>query len=273
MQFVDLALSQLLEQTEGRCNAALVESRTRVSAESGSQCALIGQTYACFDGPSSPMTQTFGLGLFEPPNEQVFAQIEAFFQERKAPVLHEVSPLAAPETLVLLGQRGYAPLEFTSVMYLPLGEIPGATAPATNAALRTRRIAPTEAALWAQVSTRGWCADSPELGDFMLDFGQIAARSTGMHSFLVEADGQAIATGSMFVRGNVALLAGASTVPEGRSRGAQRALLRARLAWAAQHGCTLAMVCAQPGSQSQRNAQRAGFHIAYTRLKWHLPAT
>jgi hypothetical protein len=28
------------------------------------------------------------------------------------------------------------------------------------------------------------------------------------------------------------------------------------------------MMCAQPGSASQRNAERQGFRIAYTRIKW-----
>jgi len=66
------------------------------------------------------------------------------------------------------------------------------------------------------------------------------------------------------------LLAGASTVPEGRRQGAQLALLDARLRHAAAHGCDLAMMCAAPGSASQRNAERNGFRIAYTRTKWQL---
>jgi GNAT superfamily N-acetyltransferase len=66
----------------------------------------------------------------------------------------------------------------------------------------------------------------------------------------------------------VALLAGASTVPEHRKRGAQLALLDARLRYAAEHGCDLAMMGAAPGSASQRNAERHGFRIAYTRIKW-----
>ena len=61
------------------------------------------------------------------------------------------------------------------------------------------------------------------------------------------------------------------TVPSGRRRGAQAALLHARLAFAAEQGCDLAMMGAAPGSASQRNAERQGFRIAYTRVKWHLP--
>ena len=33
---------------------------------------------------------------------------------------------------------------------------------------------------------------------------------------------------------------------------------------------TVAMVCAEPGSSSQRNAERHGFRVAYTRTKWEL---
>jgi len=66
------------------------------------------------------------------------------------------------------------------------------------------------------------------------------------------------------------LYAGASTVPEGRKQGAQLALLERRLDFAIDQGCDLAMMCAQPGSSSQRNAERRGFRIAYTRVKWKL---
>jgi GNAT superfamily N-acetyltransferase len=66
-----------------------------------------------------------------------------------------------------------------------------------------------------------------------------------------------------------ALLAGASTVPAWRGRGAQGALLGARLRHAAALGCDVAMMGALPGSASQRNAERQGFRIAYTRMKWH----
>jgi predicted acetyltransferase len=66
----------------------------------------------------------------------------------------------------------------------------------------------------------------------------------------------------------VALLAGASTVPSARRQGAQSALLHARLRHASTQGCDIAMMGAAPGSDSQRNAERQGFRVAYTRIKW-----
>jgi hypothetical protein len=40
--------------------------------------------------------------------------------------------------------------------------------------------------------------------------------------------------------------------------------------YAFEHRCELAMMVAVPGSDSQRNAERKGFRIAYTRTKWQL---
>ena len=77
-----------------------------------------------------------------------------------------------------------------------------------------------------------------------------------------------VIAGALSIIDGVALLAGASTTPKARGRGAQLALLDIRLRHAAEHGCDLAMMGAAPGSGSQRNAQRHGFLIAYTRIKW-----
>ena len=58
-----------------------------------------------FDGPSSPVTQTFGLGLFSQPKTADLERLESFFLDRGAPVLHEVSPLAGLSVADLLSRR------------------------------------------------------------------------------------------------------------------------------------------------------------------------
>ncbi len=89
-----------------------------------------------------------------------------------------------------------------------------------------------------------------------------------MTHYLVEHEGVPIATGSLGVHDGVALLAGASTIPSARGRGAQSVLLARRLVDARARGCELAMIVASVGTQSQRNAERSGFGVAYTRTKW-----
>ena len=264
----DLALSRRLETAEGRGSAAFVESRAQLAPESGALWIEVAGACAMFDGPTSPITQTFGLGLARPVTPSDLDQLERFFRERGAPVNHEVSPLADAGLSALVSGRGYRPTEFTSVMYRPIARGAGFTA-LRNGSIRVRRTGPGEEDHWARTAADGW-SESPELIDFMLDVGRVNARREDVASFMAELDGRPIATGALSLFDGVALLAGASTIPDARRQGAQLALLEARLRYAADEGCDLAMMGAQPGRASQRNAERHGFRIAYTRLKWSL---
>lgn len=269
MIYSDQRLSQKLERTEACANANFVESRARLMPESCAEWMDADGVFALFDGVESPATQTFGLGLFSIPTDADFEKLEAFFRQRKAPVFHEVSPMADPSLIPLLNARGYRPIELTSVMYRPLDlndKIPAQI----NAKLSTRLVLPHEADHWAKISADGWASEMADMRDFMYQFSQISVRCVGASPFLVELDGQSIATGMLYICGDVAMLAGASTIPEGRNNGAQNALLHSRLKCAAEQGCTLAVMGAAPGSQSQKNAQKNGFKIAYTRIKWQL---
>jgi hypothetical protein len=266
--FSDLNLSRRLEQAEARGNVEFVEARAAVEPGSGACWTEVAGCYAMFDGVESPLTQTFGLGLCEALAEADLERLEAFFAERGAPVYHEVSPLADPATFMLLNGRGYEPFEFTSVMFRPLRRGEGSVA-RPDSGVSVRMVGPDEGELWAETAARGW-SEFEELSDFMLNLSRVSAARKNAPSFLAELDGRAIATGALSLHEGVAVLAGASTVPEARRRGAQLALLDARLAYAARHGCDLAMMCALPGSASQRNAERQGFRIAYTRIKWRI---
>jgi GNAT superfamily N-acetyltransferase len=195
-------------------------------------------------------------------------EIEMFFKDRGAPVFHEVSSLAGLELVALLNERGYHPMELSSVMYRPIRGGIDSSLP-RNETIRVRVIAEHEGELWAQTTVKGW-SHLPELSEYLLELGPISVQREDAVSFLAELDGQAVAAGALSICGGVALFAGACTIPEARKRGAQLALLDYRLRYAAERGCDIAMICAQPGSASQRNAERHGFRIAYTRIKWQL---
>jgi GNAT superfamily N-acetyltransferase len=120
---------------------------------------------------------------------------------------------------------------------------------------------------WIAASVAGW-AEAPELAVMMERMARAASENPLAVSFLVERGGEPIATGSLAIHEGVALLAGASTIPARRGLGAQGLLLAARLDEARRRGCELAMMVAEPGSTSQRNAERRGFRVAYTRTKW-----
>ena len=92
--------------------------------------------------------------------------------------------------------------------------------------------------------------------------------TVGAFFFLAEVDGVPAGGGMMSIHQGVASLGGTGTLREFRNRGVQRALLLARLAVAVENGCDLAMVATQPGSGSQRNVERQGFRVVYTRTKF-----
>lgn len=271
MIFSDRDLAQKIERAEARGTIDFVEARAKMFPEGGAEWMEAGGAFAMFDGVESPCTQTFGLGLFEEATGEVLDELEAFFRTRGAPVLHEVSPLADVSVLALLGERGYQPLEMSNLMYMPLtSEINfGLT---LNPQIKTRIIEAGEEDLWAKTSADGWTSE-PEMeafGDFMFEFGQISARMESGFPFLAEFEGMPISTGTLLIHEDTAVLAGASTIPAGRKKGGQTALLDARLRFAADKGCKIAIMGAMPGSQSQRNAEKNGFRIAYTRTKWKL---
>ena len=118
--FADLELARRLERTEGQANAEFVEARAKAFPDWHAEWTQIAGTYAMFDGPASPVTQTFGLGMFQPLTAEDMERLERFFQQRGAPVFHEVCPLADDSAFALLNERGYKALEFSNVLYRPI---------------------------------------------------------------------------------------------------------------------------------------------------------
>lgn len=262
----DLALARRLERTEAVANAAYVDARAELEPDVGARWIDVAGVLAMFDGPASPLTQTFGLGIFDPVGEREFSQLETFFQDRGASVAHEVSPLIPASVLTLLNARGYQPVEFSAVLVRSIG----ADLNPTPTSISVRCIDAGQVDLWSRVAGSGWRSESAELSAVVERFGQVIGRARGAYCFLAYLDDTPIAAAALCVNSDVALLAGASTIPESRRRGAQLALLEARLRFAAEHGASLAMMVASPGSGSQRNAERQGFRTVYTRTKFQL---
>lgn len=274
--FSDCTLAQRLEQSEARASARFVEAHATVYPESGARWIEVAGAYAMYDGVSSPITQTFCLGMFQPAGAAEMVEIEEFFQERSAPLFHEVSPLADPGLVPLLNARGYQPFEFTSVLYRPIQSDTRYSDTryndANNQTVQVRIAGAEDGERWREITVRGW-SHYPEIGPFLSKLRRISMHRRDSVAFLAEQGGHPIAVASLCLSGGVALMAGACTVPEARKQGAQLALLAARLRYAAEQGCDIAMICAQPGSASQRNAERNGFRIAYTRVKWRRERT
>ncbi len=266
MMFSDLGLARRLESTEAFACAQFAVTRKRVHPESASTWMTRAGATVVFDGVDAPTTQTFGLGLFEGVTPEILDEIERFFLDRGAEVMHEVCPFAGAATLDLLCERGYRPFEISSVLYRAV-ETP---TDAIGSNMRVRVVVQDEAQMWSDVNARGWTHEHPEFEGFVRSAGSLMVAREGSPCFLAEIDGVAGAAGALTLHEGVALFGGAATVPEMRRKGLQAALLHERMRYAAGHGSDLAMMVAEAGSNSQRNAERKGFRVAYTRLKWKL---
>src|SRR5262245_1509566 len=92
----------------------------------------------------------------------------------------------------------------------------------------------------------------------------------GWRLYLARVGGEAAGAAVLVLHDDLAYLANASTLPQFRNRGVQTALIAARVADARSAGCDTVCSGTAFGSQSQRNLERAGLQVAYTKAVWRL---
>ena len=224
----------------------------------------INTGYAVFVGIDSPLTQAFGLGLDGPVTDAELAELEEFFSERGAPANVETSHLADMSLTHLFMERGYKVTEYSDVLAMSLDEPGSIEASPENG---VRKIRSEEIDAFARVVSEGFVEGGP-VPQSLEDLFKVFFRQSNCACFGAFRGGKPTGGGAVFIQDGVAMLAGASTLPASRNLGIQTDLLKARLGFAAQKGCDLAVVTTAPGSVSQRNAWKRGFNIVYSRTKY-----
>jgi GNAT superfamily N-acetyltransferase len=267
MLFADLTLARRLETTDALAGVEFARSWARQSSFTGEVFLPVAGGHAGFGGVDSPLTQAFGLGLNGPVTEADMAAMEDFYRGHKSAVNIETCPLADPSLLKLLNERGYRPIEYSNVFVRELTDDDSRARPNSLSEVRVRRPAEDEAESYSLVVVKSFF-ENTEIPPELLNIFKSCFYAAGAFFFLAEIGGVAAGGGMMSIHRGVTSLGGAGTLPEFRNRGVQRALLLARIALAAESGCDLAMVATSPGSGSQRNVERLGFRVVYTRTKF-----
>jgi GNAT superfamily N-acetyltransferase len=265
MQFVDLTLARKLENAEAEAAVACAEALRRLRPKTPAAVERIGGGTAVFVGVQSPVTQTIGLGLEGPVTEADMKRLERFYFRRSDDVRVEFCPLAHASVTGHFGKRGYRVVEYSNMLTLSLAAKAARTVKPRG--FTVELVGDQDVRLWTETVCQGFAEHfpvTPELLELMQMFG--SAPGTSCH--LARVDGKAAGGAALSLRGEVAGLFGASTLPEFRQRGIQTALVQIRLADARAAGCALAISIAQPGSVSHRNMERQGFNVAYTRVKF-----
>jgi GNAT superfamily N-acetyltransferase len=259
--FADLALARRLEAADAWFKLSYAQAQNRLYSELGTAVLQTAGGCAAYLGPGSPLNRAVGLGMSGPVSADELARIEELFQARGEAARVELCPLADPCLLRLLNQREYRLTEFKNTWVRRLGA--GETFPASDVEVKVAD--PEDSELWIRTVAQGFKGhDALTPGDLVIPTPNYHMPSATC--FLAWVDGEAAGGGVMATYEGLAALFSASTRPAFRGRGAQTALLHARLAAAVAAGCDLALVHTTPGTASQRNVERAGFRLAYTKM-------
>jgi len=261
---LDLKLAKELELAEAGAAVACAERMISQQTEPVGAVESIAGGYAVYCGPGNPVTQAIGLGLCGPVSADEFNGLETFYFSRGEPVRVETCPLADPSLFEHYKERHYYTTEFSNVMVRPVDSHVSPPAPAE---IKIRLAGPDELELWALTVAQGFAENYPVTQE-VIRVMKMFATSDNTNCYLARIDGRVAGGATLGIRGRIAGLFGASTLPDYRNRGVQTALLHWRLRRAAEAGCELAISLAQPGSNSQRNIARLGFQTLYTRVKF-----
>jgi GNAT superfamily N-acetyltransferase len=222
-----------------------------------------GGGHLVFVAKGAPVGRAHGLGFAGKVTVEDIQHVERFYFERKTSAQVDVCPYADPSLFEALNQRGFQVAEFNQTLARwisptePLGARVGG--------VEIRGIRKEEAQEWSTLPARVFFKDKWQ--QFM-DFFRPWARPDNALTLAAIVNGRMVATASGLIIPECKLAAffGAATLPEFQGRGIQSAFMQQRLKIAQQAGCDLALTLTLPGTTSQRNVERAGFRVAYTKV-------
>jgi GNAT superfamily N-acetyltransferase len=263
--------ARVLERALAERSAAAARAMARLDPASGAAVLEVAGGLAIFAGAGSPLTQGLAMGLRGPVTAEELDAMERHLTPRpragEGGRQLEVCPFVDPTLTALLAARAYRVHEWQLVWTREVGAEAAATpAPQRpDAALRVRRVAPGEEEVFLRCVLAGFL-ESDDVPAEAMALMRPTAFAEGYEMYLALLGDEPVGGGTLAVAGGIAFVAGAGVRAAFRRRGAQGALLRARLERARELGCTIACSSTLPGTASRRNMERHGFHVAYPKL-------
>lgn len=233
-------------------------------------------------GPAGHLiNDTIGLGFgLDGPTEvtdEQFAAVEATFNATGADGHVEVGANAHPSLLVHLARAGYT---LTNLLNCWSAEIDACDLAPRDGEIACRLIDKTDPDELERAAHAIACGMSGSDGtptQRRLDMSRMVAGCPRVATFIAEADGRIAGGSSIGIWPDHPLmplhanLVHGATLPWARRRGVQGALMRARLRWAREQGSRTANLDCLPGVPTNRNAERTGFWLLYTKSVLNRP--
>lgn len=257
--FVDLEFARRLEMAEMILPDCFEALRQYGPKDPIATTTVAGGVAFC-GGPDYPVNQIVGMGLHGEITPEALDEVEEFFRSRGVPSTVVVSPLADESLRKLLGERGYGIAEFNSVLIRRINPQEPFSLPA---GIVIERVTPETTDPWMSAIAKGFAQDIVVAESVFGGFASLP----GAMAFLARIEDTVVGGcgGRVIPEARIAAFFGTATLPEYRGRGVQTALIAQRLHEAALAGCEYAVVSTMPGSGSQRNMERRGFRVAYTK--------
>jgi hypothetical protein len=261
-------VAELVERAEARAWASFYRSAPTATADAlGIRVVTFGPTtaLAMAGAPFPLVNRVIGLGVGAPATEGVVDELLAVYggigvKDFAVQIAEEARP---SELTRWLGERNLVAGGAWAKTFRGNGPVSALQGPA-----RVERASHLDVDTFGDVATRGF--EMPEV--FGPLFGGLVGKPD-WHVYLAYDGPDAIATGAMYVMGDVAWLGMGSTLPAHRRRGAQGALLARRLEDGIELGCRWFVT--ETGAEdpdrpnaSLRNMLRAGFEVAYLRRNY-----
>ncbi|MDX3771187.1 MULTISPECIES: GNAT family N-acetyltransferase [unclassified Streptomyces] len=231
-----------------------------------------GVVLAMRDDVSDYWSKALGFGFDEPVTLSLMEQVIAFYRERGVRLATvQLAPSVVPNDWPAICEAlGLEPSDIIRKLGCDIETAVKASESVTlDDGLTVGPVTPDEAAAWADVMPRAM--GMPHQG--MQDMAATSVVRDGWHPFAVRESGSIVATATLRVQGEVGSLFAGCTLTEARGRGAQSALIAARIRAAQDAGCRWLVVetfdePAGTHNSSYHNLIRSGFTLQYGRQNW-----
>lgn len=269
--FADHALAERLELFAASDVRGFVDAAAMLYPDEGSGFIEVAGGVAGYVGARSPANGAIGLGFRGEVTHGHIATVERFFLDHGEEPIISVCPMAHPTLGRVLAERAWTLGTFENVLVRSVARGESFDQPTAGVEVREAQDE-SDLAMWALMAASGFSAPE-EPAEAELRLATAATRRKGARFLFGLVDGEYAGTGQLEIEDGMGWLSGDTTLPRFRRRGVQGALQRARLNYIHGADCALAVTESVPGSASQRNMERLGFRVAYTRVDCRYPVT
>lgn len=207
--------------------------------------------------------KVLGLG---PADASRVPEIVAYFRRHQLSFRFELAPQAMNAELgTALHRQGLCQMGFNTALY---GRPAAGLGPAPSSAVEVTEARPEELDLFWDLYQAGFGLPRLTAPERAAVRAWQERDANDLYLCMARVGGIPAGVSILFIKNGTGLMADAAALPAFRGQGCHSALVRQRLAAAAERGCDLLTSFVEFGSASQRNLERAGLRVAYTKAMW-----